>query len=957
MSNIEGYHDIIKEAWKDQWFGDPMGILCRKLKQVKQALIVFNKRNGNVHSNVDIARQDLSHIQEQVERNPTDTGIRNSETDAKKKLGESLIQEESLLHQKSRVKWLSLGDRNNGFFFNQVRANWSHSKILAIENAQGNIVFGHSQVADVAVDFFKNSIGTHSTTLNYDLSTLNIPQISHIQASHLEDRITNETIYATLKSMKRNKSPGPDGFTVEFFLSSWDVVGKEFCEAVAHFFTSSNMHQGINSTGITLVPKVTNPTSMREFRPISLCSVAYKCIAKIIASRLKLVLPDLINISQSAFIKGRYISDNILLAQELCRVYNRGTGTAKCALKIDLHKAFDSLSWDFLINVLGQMNFPQRFVSWIRACITTPMYSVKINGELKGYFKGEKGLRQGDPMSPYLFAIAMNVLSCILSKIPSNFKYHSKCKDLKLNHLFFADDVLLFSNGDKQSVQYLMNSLDSFSAISGLRPNADKSTVFFGNCDQAVTDWIDARYNIPHGELPVRFLGVPLISTKLTVNDCIPLIEKITARIYVWTNSFLSLGGRAQLINSVLLSIQFFWSNHFILPGKVHQQIQSILSRFLWQGNIMKKGGAKVKWDYVCLPRIEGGLGFKNPRDWNKAQILFHLCKVINCNNSLWPMWVNRTALKRKHFWTLEIPQDCSWIWRQILKLRQLALHCISYTIGNGLNTSLWFTPWWHSECLATSKNDPIIAQAGIQVGATVNDWIRTGTWILPTPNRSHHHVNATLLRLRSSTIMPAFNLNQTDMITWNGTKLSKLKTWHIWEGIRYKRAEVAWYNHVWHRLYISRFAHYEWLLCLDRLPTLQRLFNMNIVTSKQCYLCVNGEEDSTHLFLHCPYSLWVLNKLASELHLSTRAHSWNHLLTLWNASNSLHHRTVAMLAAQVFVYHVWRERNTRAHDGGCRNPAQLLAGINVDIKTRTMSSTWFTKHNRLGILRRWLTD
>lgn len=182
------------------------------------------------------------------------------------------------------------------------------------------------------------------------------------------------------------------------------------------------------------------------------------------------------------------------------------------------------------------------------------------------------------------------------------------------------------------------------------------------NCEVGVQAWFDDQFGIPHSSLPVRFLGVPLISSKLSINDCMPLLERITKRINTWSTLLLSFSGRVQLTRAVLFSIQAYWTNHFILPGKIHKLIQKLLTRFLWKGDIDTVGGAKVSWTRLCMPKEEGGLNLKNLEDWNKAQILFHLCKIVGMAKSLWATWVRDTALKRNYFWVMEAPTDCSWI-------------------------------------------------------------------------------------------------------------------------------------------------------------------------------------------------------------------------------------------------------------------------------------------------------
>lgn len=220
-----------------------------------------------------------------------------------------------------------------------------------------------------------------------------------------------------------------------------------------------------------------------------------------------------------------------------------------------------------------------------------------------------------------------------------------------------------------------------------------KISGFLCNCGSDFNQWFDTL-GIPRGSLLVKFLGVPMISSQLSVNDFMPLINKITTRLCSWATLLLSFVGRVLLIKSVIHAIESFWSNHFMLPNSVHATIQSLLTHFMWKGNINDKGGAKVSWDIICLPREEGGLGLKNMINWNQAQLISHLLNVVTHKPSLWPSWINATVLKHKHFWTLKITTDCSRIWRKVLKHRSLALQFISFFIANGNNISLWFDPW-----------------------------------------------------------------------------------------------------------------------------------------------------------------------------------------------------------------------------------------------------------------------
>ena len=192
--------------------------------------------------------------------------------------------------------------------------------------------------------------------------------------------VTQEEIKRVLFKMPGSKAPGPDGFTTEFFKESWAVIGKDIIVAVQSFFIMGFLPKGLNSTILTLVPKKTEAKGMKDYRPISCCNVLYKLISKILANRLKRILPKCISWNQSAFIKERLLMENVLLATEIVKDYHKEEISPRCTMMIDISKAFDSVQWPFLLNTLRALGLPERFIHWISLCITTASFSVQVNG-------------------------------------------------------------------------------------------------------------------------------------------------------------------------------------------------------------------------------------------------------------------------------------------------------------------------------------------------------------------------------------------------------------------------------------------------------------------------------------------------------------------------------------------------------------------------------------------------
>ncbi|GJY37195.1 hypothetical protein Tco_0422573 [Tanacetum coccineum] len=290
----------------------------------------------------------------------------------------------------------------------------------------------------------------------------------------------------------------------------------------------------------------------------------------IITNQIKEGLNDNASINQLAFIPGRSISDNILLTQDLMHNYHSNRGPPRCAFKIDIQKAYDTLH---------------------------------------SYFKGKRRLRQGDPMSSYLFTLVMEILTLILKRRireDDEFKYQNRCEKQNIVNIFFVDDLILFARGDVHLTNIIMEGLEEFKGVSGLVPSIPKSTIFFCNVPDQVKTSIQQIMPFEEGKLPIKYLVVPLISSRLLHKDCKILVERVQKRIGDWKNKWLSFAGCHQLVLSIISSMHLYWASVFILPSGIIHDIEQLMCGFLWCQGDMKRGKPKVSWDDVCLPKCEG---------------------------------------------------------------------------------------------------------------------------------------------------------------------------------------------------------------------------------------------------------------------------------------------------------------------------------------------------------------
>ncbi|XP_048422575.1 uncharacterized protein LOC125469371 [Pyrus x bretschneideri] len=835
-----------------------------------------------------------------------------------------LEQEELFWLQKSRNTWLREGDKNTKFFHLSAVVRRRKNKLEGLNNSEGVWTDDKEALKSIVVNYFKDLFSFRITTTTMENLPHLFPCLIGEDLLVLNGDVTDDEIKACMFAIGGLKAPGPDGIPARFYQKFWHLCGKDVCDMVKVCFNTTQLPDNINNTFISLIPKVDNPTSMTQLRPISLCSTLYKVISKILVGKLRPFLHKLVSPTQVSFVPGRQIIDNVIVAQEILHKYRNTKGKKGfIAWKIDLSKAYDRLQWSFIREVLWEIGLRGKILELIMQCVTTVNYQTIVNGELTDSFSPQCGIRQGDPLSPYLFVLCMEKLSHIINGCITTKKW----KPVKLSsngppvsHLFFADDLILFAEASSTQARLLKDCLDIFCAVSSQQVNFDKSCIYCSpNISRSKAIEIANICGSPLTSDLGHYLGVLLLHSRVNKETYGNIVEKVQRRLSAWKSNTLSMAGRLVYLQSVASAIPIYSMQSTRLPVSICDKIDKLNRNFLWGHTEDNSKIHLVKWETVSTPKFMGGLGLKDTHFMNQALLAKTGWKLMQRDPGLWAQVLKGKYLK--HYDMVGACSakftNCSHTWRGILFGAQILPNGMRWRVGTGSQIHFWKDNWLESGVLENFATIPLSAD---MLEWTVEDFLTDDGW----------NVDLLYSCLPPDIVEHIFSLHvgianhRDDKVIWSLTNSGTFSVKTAYLSLFGDDDIIPWkWNFIWKLKLPPKLVTFLWTIGHGKILTNVQRARRGFTNNPCCPICPNIEESMDHIFRSCRHSpsFWNGVGIPSEV-----AHSFALDFQSWMAINlRTHCSTIHGLPWNLIfastLWYCWKGRNNLVFNDGQQPP------------------------------------